>query len=91
MRILQVSRTHLAQVIAVLVSIVIASCWIFTIPKHIEVSYPVVYDQAKQTVQSPVLNSFNRELWLNTMVEVEVPFSQKGTFFCIEMTHSTKF
>ena len=76
MRVTQLSRLRLGQVVGIMATIVMASCAIFTVPKHIQVTYPVVanYERTRHAVQSPVLNSFNRELWLNGIMQLQVPF-----------------
>ena len=50
MRILQASKNQLVQIISVMVLIVLGSCTVLPVPKHIEVTYPVVSSRNKNTV-----------------------------------------
>jgi len=91
MRILQASKNQLVQIISVMVLIVLGSCTVLPVPKHIEVTYPVVNSRNKNTVQSPVLNSFNRELWLNSIVQLDVPIHTNNATIERELRMSVSY
>ena len=55
MRILRAGRNQLVQVLSVMVLIVLGSCTVLPVPKHIEVTYPVVSSRNKNTVLGTIM------------------------------------